>query len=388
MKRVIVGMAVVGAAAVLGGCPIYPSNTDYRVCGVYDGATDSCYDCPDTSYSGSCVPWQCSADTDCGSGYTCTSNNTCAAGGGADDGGSPNGQACTNPSQCSSQSTCAADGTCHTGDCISNNNGCVSGYVCKLSGGIASCVAISPPPGDDSGSDDSGGDAATDSSGDDSGDGGNKVVVCNLDSDCSNAKCVDGLCTVAANLCSDGTECRVGGSACVEGRCTQPCSQANPGCATGWSCNFLLNVCNINPMTCATTADCQGGSVCVEAHCAAPCTVSDGGALSCATGQVCVNGGCIPDEQAVFSCTNDGVEGPPANACAAGSLCLHHDCYVDCAGGDGGAGCGSNQVCKQVTIVKGTFSVCGTATDLGSDCDPQTGLSCASAKTCVDGYCK
>ena len=30
----------------------------------------------------------------------------------------------------------------------------------------------------------------------------------------------------------------------------------------------------------------------------------------------------------------------------------------------------------------------GTATDLGSDCNPQTGAECQNAGTCVDGYCK
>jgi hypothetical protein len=44
-------------------------------------------------------------------------------------------------------------------------------------------------------------------------------------------------------------------------------------------------------------------------------------------------------------------------------------------------------VCKNVTIETGTYSVCGTATTLGSDCDPSQGTACSGGKVCVDGYC-
>jgi hypothetical protein len=385
MKRLIVGVAVLGAAAVLGGCPIYPSNSDYRVC---DGT--SCYDCPDQSKSTSCVPWQCSADSDCGDGYVCLGSGTCGTAN-PYDGGPVNGQACSNPGQCASGATCGIDGKCDTGDC--SMTGCVAPYVCKLSGGVFSCATIGPPPGDDASTDDGGSDAGNDSA-TDSGDGAVQPIACNADTDCSaNSFCIDGYCTTQGNLCSDGTQCVVAGDLCVEGRCTTTCNQNNP-CATGYSCNFDLvapgvGVCNLNPAPCINNGGCQGGTVCVESHCAAPCVASDAG-LSCpAAGQLCVNGGCIPDEKALFTCTNDGSEGPPANACAAGSICLHHDCYVDCAGAsEGGVACASNQTCKQVKIVKGTYSVCGGATNLGSDCDPQSGLACASAKTCVDDYCR
>jgi hypothetical protein len=381
MKRLIVGVAVLGAAAVLGGCPIYPSNTDYRVC---SGPT--CYDCPSTGYDPTaCVPWQCSADTDCGQGYACSQTGTCYVPN-SYDGGGP--LVCQTPADCTSGLTCGADGTCHTGDCVSV--GCVSGYVCKLANGSASCVLSSPPPPNDSGTDSG---QNMDAGGGDASDGAPQVVACVFDTDCSaNSFCVDGTCTIRANLCADGTQCRVSGYACVEGRCTAHCDQNNP-CATGYACNYNLNVCNINPLVqgCSQQADCQGGTVCVESRCVAPAVDTDAG-FSCPAGQVVVQGlqqslqGCLVDEAAVFACTNDGVEGSAANSCANGNLCLHHSCYTDC-GGNANTCMGTAAMCKAVTIPQGTFSVCGTATNLGSACNPQTGLAC-NAQTCVDGYCK
>ena len=51
MKRLLLGMGILGAAAFLGGCPIYPSQSnEYRVC-----QGSGCYSCPDTSYSGACI---------------------------------------------------------------------------------------------------------------------------------------------------------------------------------------------------------------------------------------------------------------------------------------------------------------------------------------------
>ena len=389
MKRVIVGVAVLGAAAVLGGCPIYPSNTDYRVC---SGAT--CYDCPTTSYDpGACVSWQCSADTDCGQGYACSpQTGTCYVPNNYDAGGP---LMCQRPADCTNGLTCGMDGTCHTGDCaaVQGNGqtiGCVSPYICKLSGGVASCVLSPSPPPSDSGADSS---PMTDGGSDgDASDGAPQVVACVFDTDCSaNSLCVDGTCTIRANLCADGTQCRVSGYSCVEGRCTATCDQNNP-CATGYSCNYNLNVCNINPFACSQQADCQGGTVCVESRCVAPAVASDAG-FSCPAGQVVVQGlqqslqGCLVDEAAIFECTNDGLEGSSANSCATGNLCLHHSCYTDC-GGSANNCTGNTPVCKTVTIPKGMFSVCGTATDLGSDCDPQNAVACNALKTCVDGYCR
>jgi hypothetical protein len=177
-----------------------------------------------------------------------------------------------------------------------------------------------------------------------------------------------------------------GGEACVDGVCEPHCS-ANAACPAGYACDFNRGVCNINPTPCSATTACQGGSVCVEGHCAPPCGSADAGpaGAQCPTGQVCVNGGCIPDQAAAFSCQNDGQSGSLATTCAQAQVCLHHDCYEQCDA-DGGA-CPSGQSCKQVTIAAGTYAVCGASTDLGSECDPAANKYCSSG-VCIDGYCK
>lgn len=107
----------------------------------------------------------------------------------------------------------------------------------------------------------------------------------------------------------------------------------------------------------------------------------------CSSGLVCVNGGCIPDQQARFTCQNDGNLGTLASTCDPASICLHGDCYPSCDV-DGGACAAPGQACKSVTIPKGTYDVCGTATNLGSDCNPAVGNYCASPAVCIDGYCR
>jgi hypothetical protein len=228
------------------------------------------------------------------------------------------------------------------------------------------------------------GSVSTDAAGD--ADAAPASVPCNADSDCSanGARCVNGLCTAQVNLCSDTTQCRVPGEACVDGLCEPRCSASTP-CPTGWSCDPTRHVCNDNssPNACPSTA-CSNGTVCVEGHCAYPCAAPDAGP-ACPAGQLCVNGGCVADQAAVFSCTNDGQSGAASNGCTGSNLCIHHDCYSSCSQpsdcGDGGS------ICKQVTIETGKYGVCGTATTLGSDCDPAQGKACTAGRVCVDGYC-
>ena len=64
------------------------------------------------------------------------------------------------------------------------------------------------------------------------------------------------------------------------------------------------------------------GTVCSQNHCVAPC--GTGG--TCPAGEQCVQGGCVPTEQPLFTCPTDGVQ----DACASGSICLHHSCYIAC----------------------------------------------------------
>jgi hypothetical protein len=350
MKRLLLGIAILGAAALLGGCPIYGQNSEYQVC-----SGPSCYSCPDQNYSGACISWQCSTNSDCGVGYQCTSDNQCV------------------PAPTS-------DG----GDC--SVNGCPDGYICTLANGVASCAAAPEAgTGHDSGPAPDGG-VHTESGADASPYTG----PCNADGDCHGGgeKCIDGTCTAQVNLCSDGTQCVASGSSCVDGVCEPTCSTTSP-CPSGYGCDFTRGVCNLDPGGCSGsgTSSCLGGAVCVEGHCAPPCS-AEGGA--CATGQVCVNGGCIPDQAASFACANDGDEGQLANACAVGYTCLHHDCYVAC-NADAGDSCvpvtGNPATCKNVTIETGTYGVCAAAGTLGSDCDPAQGKYCSGSTVCINGSC-
>jgi len=368
MKRTLAALTVLSAAAVLGGCPVYSSSSDYRVCNA-----NGCFDCPDPAYSGMCIAWACSTDADCGSGYACSGGECVTAG----NGGPP-------PTDCAS------------------TPGCQSGYVCKLSGGIAACVPL-PAEEDastvenDAGTGHAGSDAslAVEASSDaasavqqapDVAEAGEPVIPCNADGDCSlGSKCVDGQCTAREQLCSDATQCVAPGEQCANGICVPSCSASVP-CPTGYACNLTIGVCDVNPDPCAGSgaSSCQGGAVCVESHCVPPCASAEG-APACSSGQACVNGGCIPDQRAHLDCKNDGQSGLLANQCDTSSICLHHDCYLACDA-DGG-GCGS-AVCKQVTVTAGTYAVCAAPSTLGSDCDPAAGAACSDGGACVNGYCR
>jgi hypothetical protein len=364
MKRLLLGIAVLGGAAFLGGCPIYPDqgNSEYRVC---NGT--SCYSCPDQTYSGACISWQCAADSDCDYGYSCSSQGQCV------------------PISPPPPPTQDAGGDCSV-------NGCPDGYVCKLANGVAQCVLLG---GNGDGGSSSGGskDAGSSADGSDASDG-SPLASCNADSQCGGhgAKCVDGVCRTQIGLCSDGSQCNAAGSVCVDGICEATCSATSP-CPSGYGCDFTHGLCNLNPGACTGSgpSSCLGGATCVEGHCVPPCASTAEGGAACAAGQVCVNDGCIPDQAATFACANDGDEGQLSNTCPSGSTCIHHDCYVSC-NADASAGCASStsantSVCKNVTIETGTYGVCGGATTLGSDCDPAQGKYCANG-ICVDGYCK
>jgi hypothetical protein len=373
MKRLLLGISLLGLAAVLGGCPIYPSQQEYPECN-----STACYSCPDPQLSSACTPWPCQSDSDCpGDGqYVCDpGTSTCLIGTGGDDGGTSEGGS--------------------GGDC--SVNGCPSGQVCKLANGLPpTCVPFGS--GDDASSDDSSApadsgvtppaDASTPS--DAAPEAGPVTGPCNSDATCGGhgEKCIDGQCTPQLDLCSDGSQCAAAGSACVDGVCEARCSSTSP-CPTGYSCDLTRNVCNVNLAACSGsgTSSCQGGTTCVDGYCVPPCAPGDAGGI-CPTGQVCANGGCIPDQAATFDCTNDGQSGALANTCSSGQICLHHDCY-DACGGDGGATCAaaSATVCKDVTIETGSYSVCGTTNTLGSACDPAQGNYCSGGKVCVDGYC-
>jgi hypothetical protein len=98
--------------------------------------------------------------------------------------------------------------------------------------------------------------------------------------------------------------------------------------------------------------------------------------------------GCIPDQAATFTCQNDGVQ----DACASGSICLHHDCWISCAAPDQSA-CATQSIlntCKPVADGSSTYDVCGTATNLGNQCGAGSvgNQTCSGGQVCIDGFCK
>ena len=137
----------------------------------------------------------------------------------------------------------------------------------------------------------------------------------------------------------------------------------------------------------------------MEEHCVTPCgsDADSGDAAACSSGLVCVDGGCTPKETPLFVCSVEGQlgtssgDGGTTDSCAAGSVCIHHNCYIACnadAGDDDCKTSDSFNVCKSIASGANTFSVCGSSTNLGSECDPTAGKACASPKVCIDGFCK
>jgi hypothetical protein len=372
MKRLLFAITIVGAATILGGCPIYPDAGNYIVC-----SSSQCFDCPDPSLSGACVPWLCSASADCGDGYSCSAQGFCGPGSGSDAG---------------------------TGNCA-----CPAGTICRLSNGALQCVTPDEAGGGGTtGADASGGavadvaqdvaidvlldamvDVATGSPPDaaaDRPDAASASATCNADATCGGGRrCIDGQCTPRSQLCSDATQCVVAGEACVNGVCVPHCSQTVL-CPGGYDCDYSRGVCLNGLSGCASTGQCRPGAVCVESRCVAPCAPADAGP-GCPAGLVCVNGGCIPDERAQFSCKNEGESGVLATTCDPASICLHGDCYPACVA-DGGGCTSPGTACKYVTIAKGTYAVCAGPSSLGSDCDPAVGKDCSAGAMCIDGYCK
>jgi hypothetical protein len=348
MKKIF-WMTLIGLGSVgLFGCPIYSDSGGGGTCG-------DCY--PNTG---------CRSDYDCPNGQVCSQYNTCIPGGTTTDAGAT----CTSPSQCPTGQTCGADDHCHPGDC--SGSGCPAGYQCTLSSGTLACVAT------DGGTKDGGGPPP--------------FTGCTSDSQCvaslgAGAKCLDGTCVAPANQCSDATQCPTG-EQCVQGVCTPSCDKTHP-CPTGFSCD-ANGTCSGNPNPCGTgTTVCPTNLTCVQEHCVAPC--GDGGA--CPSGLVCVDNGCIPNQKPNFVCSTEGMAGDgKVNDCAVGSTCLHHNCYIACDPDAGTMACKTADmfnICKQVTTGTGTYSVCGSSSNLGSECDPTTGKQCSNvSQVCVDGFCK
>ena len=291
----------------------------------------------------------------CPGGSMCSSSGTCGGSG-----------TCRVPSDCAEATSCASDGRCYAGDCL--EWGCPTGYACLLpTWGTPVCV---DPNRRDAGVFDGG------------------RAMCQGDVDCgtSGSRCLSGSCVNPADQCSDGTQC-VQGSQCVDGACTPSCD-ATHSCPTGYGCDTPKGVCTGNPKACAAgAAICSSGTLCVQDHCVLPCA---GG--TCSGSLICVDGGCMPDQKPRFVCQTDGASGTGSTgSCALGSVCLHHSCYIACDRDAGTTACRASDqlnVCKQVTSASGTYAVCGSDTNLGSECDLTLGKPCLAGRVCIDGTCK
>lgn len=342
MMKHILSFSLVGLGAIaLAGCPIYSDDQsrDYVLC-----AGDDCFRCPAPFISDDCSTIYCRTNSECGSDYVCSASGRCAP-------PATVTPACTEPSQCASGTNCGADGRCHAGDC--STSGCPSSYVCKLDGGAPACVRI---------------------------DDNNNTSTCKSNNDCptpAGSKCLSGTCVAPADQCVDATQC-ASGSQCVDGVCTPSCSASKP-CPTGYACDDK-GVCTGSNGTCSSSSECSGANVCVQRHCVAPCNAGQ-----CEGGLVCVDGGCMPNQQPIFTCDAEGQR----DRCQEGSICLRHSCYIACDAAQGNADCTNADAfneCKTVTTSSGDYSVCGSASNLGNDCDPTR--ACTQPLLCIDGYCR
>jgi hypothetical protein len=410
-----VGAFALGAV-VLFGCPVYSSSSG----GNGETTCDSQGNCCDQS--GNCAVWNCDYDEQCPVGAECD----------------PNQLICVSPSDggygydggYDYDASYGDGGTDATVDC--SETGCPTGYQCTLTNGVAQCLSVvdaslgdASKPGTDASVDAKASDAHTDTTTGPRdgtvGDGGVSDATdahtappftgCTSDNACvadagAGARCLDGKCVAEADQCSDTTQCPIVGTTqeqCVQGVCTPSCA-GGAVCPTGYACDTsqLGGVCTINPTPCGAATDggsCAAGTTCVDEHCvplcattAADAAVSDAGPCG-QSGLVCVDNGCIPDQTPRFVCANDGQEGAAASTCAGGSICLHHNCYITCTPGDASTTCKNADnfnVCKPVATPgdAGTAYVCGSSTNLGTQCDPTTGLACPNSfQVCIDGYC-
>ncbi len=350
MKRALsIGLLGV-AAALLGGCPIYPEGRNTRVC---DGV--DCFLCSSGSLDDRCVDWQCNSDGECPSGYRCDSTNRCK--GSTSPTPPSSGRTCSSGTDCRTGEVCGSDNRCHTGSCA--DWGCPSSQICRLQNGVPQCTPGTRPDG---------------------GPG----PGCYRDSDCTSppgSKCLSGTCAAPADQCSDATQCP-NAQQCVQGVCTPSCSSTKP-CPTGYACDLAKGVCTNNPKPCTEGGNqCAAGTTCVQQHCVALCGVGN----TCPSGLICVDGGCMPDQRPVFTCAKEGVR----DACAPGSICLRHSCYITCDSDASNACRASDKfnVCKQVTTASGVYAVCGSDANLGTECDPTQNKGCNNPLICIDGFCR
>ena len=389
MKRLLQFGLLGIVAGALAGCPVWDDE--------HDGWDDDGYSC----YGQNCNPGpECTSSSQCGINETCGEDQEChtgdctywgcasgecvvaddgtascvggnsgvgasgasggnggsgasgASGGTGGTGGNPDVVYCANPDDCGEGQTCNPDGICEAGTC--DTVGCIFGFHCDTAASPVACVHDNP-------------------------------AACGSDADCAASgagfACVSGICTAPDDQCFDQGQCAAG-SKCAGGKCVPGCD-ADGDCDAdeGFLCNEPQGVCSDPEKGCTITNDCGGAlTVCVDGTCV-PRAVNG----TCDAGSVWVENGCIPNQSANFTCNVDGAQ----DACNAGSICLHHSCYIDCAPPNQTAcdNLPNLNVCKAVTTTSGAHQVCGSNENLGNECDPQAGQAC-SAGICIDGFCK
>lgn len=340
---------LLGLSAVLAGCPIY--DADSCAADPKCNPVDSGYPTDDTGTVDTGTDSGCGAA--CPVGYTCNNVGAgefkcqaydCRAA----------EKACKAPMTCTELS--AGVWSCSNplpDDCT--KTGCITGYTCKDVGGSKRCESTDPN-------------------------------ACVADGDCTaktgaGSLCLGGVCKAPKDLCSDSTQCATG--TCVDGRCASKCSAT---CATGYTCDDKTSACTGGTGACSVDKACASGSTCVAGRCVAPAATNG----ACPTGQVSVAGGCVVDDRPAFFCDKDGTKDGEQDVCAAGSICLHHNCYRACTGSTDCATLKDFPVCKDVTTTAGTpKKVCGTAGSFGTECDlsAATPKPCTAGKVCLDGKC-
>ncbi|MBI2389618.1 MAG: hypothetical protein HYV09_08480 [Deltaproteobacteria bacterium] len=345
---------VVAVAAGLAGCPIYAADTCEADPACRDRAPDVGVEPePDTA-----PPPSGCGTAGCDPGYTCTSASTgyytCVA------------YDCRAAEKaCTDGKTCTKDESRGVWECTSpapvdcTVTGCIAGYKCGDLDGKKVCLS-------------------------------SNANACVGDAECAaktgaGSLCLGGVCTPPKDLCSDSTQCK-SGATCVDGRCTPKCSAT---CAAGYTCDATSGLCTGGAAACSATKSCGTGSTCVTERCVDP-AATDG---SCKAGLVSVAGGCVVDDRPNFFCDKDGTKDGTQDTCAAGSICLHHNCYIACTGAADTTTCSKADkfpTCKSVTTSSGSHFVCGSSTSLGSECDPTSTppKTCAAGKVCIDGFCK